>query len=71
MSKTYNSSNKCCGTCANWGGERTVQYNAYAIVDSPSARGKCYENVFCGVTQGPCSCEGTSCSKYQKWSALR
>ena len=71
MSKTYTSSTKCCGTCANWAGPRTVQNNSYSIVESPSTRGKCYANVFCGVTQGPCSCDGSYCSKYQKWGALR
>lgn len=71
MSKTYTSSTKCCGTCANWGGPRTAQYDSYSIVEAPDTRGKCYANVFCGVTQGPCSCEGSSCSQYQKWAALR
>lgn len=71
MSKTYTDSTKCCATCANWAGPRTAQYNCYSIVESPSIRGKCYANVFCGVTSGPCAGDGHSCSKYQKWAALK
>lgn len=72
MSKTYVSSNKCCATCANWAGPRAVKSgNTSVEVDSVGDRGKCYANVFCGVTQGQSSSEGTYCPKYQKWSALR
>ncbi len=71
MSKTYTSSTKCCGTCANWGGPRTLHLNSYSVVDSPSTRGKCYAGVFCSVTQGQCSMDGSNCPKYQKWAALK
>ena len=72
MSKTYVSSNKCCGTCAHWAGPRTLKPGNTAVeVASTGERGKCYANVFCGVTQGPSSSEGTNCCKYSKWSALK
>ena len=71
MSKIYVSSNKCCGTCGNWAGKRVAKSgNASVEVDSVCDRGKCYANVFCGVTQGQSSSEGVNCTKYQKWSAL-
>lgn len=71
MSKTWTNTTKCCATCANWAGPRTEKYGTYSETESPSVRGKCYANVFCGVTQGPCACDGSSCSKYQKWAALK
>ena len=71
MSKTYVSSTKCCATCANWAGPRSAIHDTYVEVASVGDRGKCYANVFCGVTQGPSSSEGFNCTKYQKWSALK
>ena len=71
MSKTWTNTTKCCATCANWAGPRTEKHSTYAETESPSVRGKCYANVFCGVTQGPCAFDGSSCSKYQKWGALK
>ena len=69
---TYVSSNKCCGTCANWGGPRTLKPgNASVEVDWGCDRGKCYANVFSSVSQGQSSSEGSSCPKYEKWKALR
>ena len=71
MSKTYTNTTQCCGTCANWAGPRTAHGNGYVIVESPSTKGKCYANAFCGGPQGPNSCDGVYCAKYQKWGALR
>ena len=71
MSWSASKSWKCCASCANWGGPRTAKYNKDAEVESPSVRGKCYANVFCGVTQGPSASEGRSCSKYQTWAAIQ
>ena len=71
MSKTYVSTNKCCGTCANWAGPRTVKFGSYVDVANLNDRGKCCANVPCSVTQGFSSSEGTYCAKYQKWPALR
>lgn len=71
MSKTYSGSNKCCATCANWGGPRTLQHNTYSYVESINDTGKCYANAPVARTQGPYACEGSSCPKYQKWAALR
>lgn len=68
---TATKNTKCCATCANWGGDRTATYAKNAETPSPSERGKCYENVFCGVTPGPCACDGRNCSKYQPWGALK
>ena len=72
MSKTYDSSSKCCATCANWGGPRMIKCgNTSVEVASVSDRGKCYANVFCSVTQGQSSTEGRGCTKYTKWPALK
>ena len=72
MSKTFMNDTKCCATCANWAGPRTLNVGGSSVkVDATNDRGKCYANVFCGVTQGQSSTEGRGCSKYQKWSALR
>ena len=69
---SWSSNGKCCATCANWAGKReTKAGNAFAQTDSPGERGKCYANVFCGVTQGPTAMSGTSCPKYTKWPALK
>ena len=70
MGKTYVSSTKCCGTCANWAGPRTLKGSSVEV-SSVGDRGKCYANVFCSVTQGQSSSEGFNCSKYQKWGALK
>ena len=71
MSKTYTNSNKCCGTCANWAGARTVQGNGfYAYVQDMNARAKCYMGLGDAIP-GPTSCYGHSCSKYTKWPALK
>ena len=59
-----------CVNCANWAGPRKSTLGG-AEAPSPSERGKCYANVFCGVTQGPCASEGIGCSKFEKWGALR
>lgn len=70
MGKTYNKFNKCCATCANWAGSRTLQNNTYSYVENIGDRGQCYAKVFTGVTQGPMGCEGSNCSKYVKWPAM-
>ena len=70
MSWEQNSSSKCCATCANWAGART-EHHRWAVVEHPGTRGKCYEGVFCGVTQGPSASDGRSCSKYTLWPALK
>jgi len=71
MSKTYTNTTKCCATCANWGGQRKEKYNTYSETESPDVRGKCYAGISSTSPLGPCSCEGSYCSKYQKWSALK
>lgn len=71
MSKLYNSSNKCCATCANWAGPRTLQNNTYSYVESINDKGKCYANAPIGGSSGPYACDGCNCSKYQKWPAMK
>lgn len=68
---SWSSNSKCCATCAHWAGERKPSGCGFAQTNSPSDRAKCWEGVFCGVTQGPSAMSGASCSKYQKWSALK
>ncbi len=58
---------KCCATCANWAGNRKVDYAKTAVVDSVGESGKCYCNVF----YNPHATQGTNCSKYSLWAALR
>ena len=70
MSWTPDCNSKRCVNCANWAGSRKEKFGS-AEAPSPSERGKCYANVFCGVTPGPTASEGSSCSKFQKWSALK
>lgn len=71
MSKTWTGGTKCCATCANWAGARKLVNNTYSETDSPSSRGKCYAGVTGDATPGPTAMAGTSCAKYQKWSALK
>lgn len=71
MSWSANSDWKCCATCANWAGPRTVKFGRTSEIESPSIRGKCGANVFCGVTQGPIGSSGHDCAKYQKWGSLK
>lgn len=72
MSKTITNDTRCCATCANWAGPRTPLHGgSYVEVSSSDVRGKCYANVFCGVTSGPTATDGRSCSKYTKWGAMR
>ena len=71
MAKSWVSSNKCCATCANWAGERKLIHSSACETATVDVRGKCYANVFSSVTQGHAAMSGTSCSKYQKWGALR
>lgn len=72
MAWTQTESSKCCLTCANWGGDRSVRpSSSTAETDSPSERGECYEGVYCNVSDGQRACDGRSCSKYEKWSALK
>ena len=62
---SWNAHGKCCGSCAFWMGERKrVLKGTPWQVESPGVRGKCAKKVFCGVTQGPCACSGTSCPEY-------
>lgn len=60
---------KRCANCANWAGPRKEKLGC-AEVPSNNERGKCYHNVGC-VTEGPMACDGTSCTKFQKWGALK
>lgn len=62
---------KCCATCANWGGNREPVSPTTVEAHDPSNKGKCYAGVFSSCTQGHAACGGTSCSKYQLWSAIR
>ena len=72
MAWTQTESSKCCLTCANWGGDRSVRpSSSTAETDSPSERGECYEGVYCNVSDGQRACDGRNCSKYEKWSALK
>lgn len=70
MAFDKNKSAKCCLTCANWAGPRSIG-GGWAKTEHPDTRGKCNAGVFSGVTQGHRACDGTSCSKYQLWSALQ
>ena len=70
MSATFTGSTKCCATCANWAGPRTEKYSTYSETESPSVRGKCYAGLG-DALPGPTASYGSSCSKYQKWPALK
>ena len=62
---SWSSSGKCCLNCAFWQGHRTQKYRGVRYEsDHPGDRGQCAQRVFCGVTQGPCACQGTSCDKF-------
>ena len=67
---SWSSHSKCCLTCVNWAGQRTIKYG-HAETTSPGERGKCYAGVFCSVTQGPTAMSGNSCNKYSKWPAIK
>ncbi len=71
MSFIQPKNNRCCLTCANWGGKREVYINTSAKTDNVSTRGKCYEGVQADATPGPCASNGTYCNKYRPWGALR
>ena len=71
MSQTYTGNVKCCATCANWGGNRSLQNNTFSCVESINLTGKCHANAPIARTEGPYACEGSSCARYQKWSALK
>lgn len=63
---TPTKSTKCCATCAHWRGVRKDK--GFGVeTESPSARGKCGQGVFCSVTEGPTASGGNSCDKYVKW----
>ncbi len=67
---TATKNEKCCATCANWGGGRSVTYAHTVETDDPGEYGKCYAGVFSGCSSGQRACDGRNCAKYQKWSAL-
>ena len=67
---TASKDTKCCATCANWGGNRTVNYAKAAQTNSQNDQGKCYAGVFTSNSAGHFACAGTYCPKFQKWSAL-
>ena len=71
MSWSASKNEKCCLTCDNWGGCRSVNYAKRAETDSPSTRGKCYAGMPTDATPGPTACKsGNQCRAYQSWSAL-
>lgn len=61
-------SNKCCGTCAHWGGERQAK-NGAAVIAHCDTRGKCCKGNN-GAANGNQATSGFGCSKYTLWSAL-
>lgn len=62
---SWSSSGQCCLNCAFWQGCRSQKYRGVRWEsDHPSDRGKCAKNVFCGVTSGPCACEGRQCREF-------
>lgn len=68
---SWTTRDKCCATCANWGGPRKVNYAGAAETDQPSTRGKCYMGKG-NVIPGPCAMSSAStCSCYQKWGAVK
>ena len=68
---SWTTRDKCCATCANWGGPRKVNYAGAAETDQPSTRGKCAHGRG-DATPGPTAMHSASdCPKYQKWSAVR
>lgn len=68
---TISKNNKCCASCANWGGDRKPIHGGRGETDSPSTRGKCYAGVPADATQGHTAMQGTSCGKYTCWAALK
>lgn len=70
MSWSATSTNKCCATCVNWGGERKLRPGNSAVeTESPGVRGACYERKLMTTLPGPCAYN--QCPNYKKWSALR
>ena len=72
MAWSTNYTKKCCATCANWSGPRSVNSlrDKVTIEGSSVPNAKCYidRNVG-GFAYGP---KGDwCCSKYQKWAALK
>ena len=61
---------KCCLTCANWGGPRQLGLCKRAETSDPGVRGKCYCGMPGSALPGPSACEGRSCPKYQLWAPV-
>ena len=70
MSWSAGKSEKCCLTCENWCGSRSVNYAKRAETDSPSTRGKCSVGVPADASQGPTAMAGRQCSKHKTWSRM-
>lgn len=63
--------NKCCATCANWGGERKATFSKSVETKEGSTRGKCCAGIPADASQGPTACGHNNCPKYQLWGALK
>ena len=73
MSWSANKNQRCCGTCAHWGGPRTVNSAGDRVTceGSSNPHGKCYLNpTRGGFCYGP-SADWCCGSDYSKWSALK
>ena len=73
MSWSVNKNQKCCATCANWSGPRSVNSFCDTVTTEGSYKptGKCYiDSRVGGFANGP-SADWCCGSKYTKWSVLK
>lgn len=72
MSWSANKNLKCCATCANWAGPRSVNSFGDKVTTEGNSlpNGKCYTNpTVGGFAYGPKA--DYCCPKYSKWAALK
>ena len=69
MSWGASKNTKCCITCSKWCGPRQLKMGR-AETNSPGDRGKCTEGKGDAIP-GPAASGGSSCNKYELWSALK
>lgn len=69
---SVNKNQKCCATCANWSGPRSVNSFGDTVTTEGNIKpdAKCYLNPHVGgFTYGPRA--DWCCSNYSKWGALK
>ena len=70
MAQTYAKSFNNCSVCNYWGGSRQADtYGTRVAVSSSSVKGKCLNQK--GPWRGQEKNAGTTCPKWEAWSALK